>query len=280
MTREDLIRSLFEKSSYGLEIGPSYNPIAAKRLGYKVDVLDHATTDDLRTKYASELNIDASLIEDVDFVWSDQTLSETIGKTGAYDYIVASHVIEHTPDFLGFINQCSNLLKPDGRLILAVPDMRRCFDAFRPLTSVGAILDAAQGGRTRHSPGTAFDHVAYLSTLGGSASWGRADTGRFSPTYDLAFAKAIYERSVLSTDYHDFHAWVFTPSSFRLIVSDLHQIDMTELLEVEFLLTDGFEFIAVLAKTGPASCPGRDELILQSRRELSELIEKLSTVVV
>ena len=46
MSREDIIRSLIDKTSRGLEIGPSYNPIAARRLGYRVDVLDHASAED------------------------------------------------------------------------------------------------------------------------------------------------------------------------------------------------------------------------------------------
>ena len=270
MSREDLIRSLFDKSARGLEIGPSYNPIAARRLGYHVDVLDHTSTEGLRSKYANEPNIDVGLIEEVDFVWTDGSLCETVGAVASYDYIVASHVIEHTPDFLGFLNQCSALLKSDGRIVLAVPDKRRCFDACRPLTSLGEILQAHHEGRTRHTPATAFDHVAYMVTLDGRSGWARGADGCVAMANDLGFAKAVYERSLSDPAYHDFHAWVFTPSSFRLIMSDLAAIGETDLREADFRLTDGFEFLTVLSKTGGRDVPTRTELSRSILRELSE----------
>jgi SAM-dependent methyltransferase len=212
MTREEVIRSLINKEARGLEIGPSYNPIAARRLGYWVDVLDHATADELRAKYSGESNIDCGLIEEVDFVWNDRGLTETVGASGIYDYIIASHVIEHAPDLLGFINGCSALLKPTGRLVLAVPDMRRCFDAFRPLTSLGCVLQADEEKRRRHSAATACDHIAYMASLDGRAGWSRNDIGKLVPVNDLDFAQSIFKRSLIDNAYYDFHAWVFTPS--------------------------------------------------------------------
>jgi SAM-dependent methyltransferase len=269
--REDLIRSLFDKNGKGLEIGPSYNPIAAKRLGYDVDVLDHVDTETLRAKYAREGNIDPGRIEEVDFVWTGGLLSEVVGATGAYDYVVASHVIEHTPDMLGFLNECAKLLKPDGRLVLAIPDMRRCFDAFRPLSSTGQVLQAHTDRRQSHSPATAWDHIAYMANLDGRAGWTKGDRGRLAPAKDLTFARKLFDRALSDPTYHDFHAWVFTPSSFRLIAADLHAAGYTELRETDFRLTDGFEFLAVLTKSGPGCPLSRDDLLFRARQELTEL---------
>ena len=270
MTREDTIRSLFSKQERGLEIGPSYNPIAARRLGYNVEVLDHASADELRAKYAGEANVDAKLIEDVNYVWSSSSLSETIGKVAAYDYIVASHVIEHTPDMLGFLNECSKLLAPDGRLVLAVPDMRRCFDACRPISSLGHILQAAHEKRTRHTAATAFDHIAYMAMLEGRAGWSKDQRGTVTLVNDLAFARSVWERSLHDTAYFDFHAWVFTPSSFRLILSDLHELGATDLRESDFQLTDEIEFLCVLRKNSPGKAPSRSQLACAIRTELME----------
>lgn len=271
MSREELIRSLFEKSSRGLEIGPSYNPIAARRLGYQVDVLDHATADELRSKYKNEPNVDCDLIEDVDYVWSDRSLSETVGAVGIYDYILASHVIEHTPDIIGFLKECSLLLKPSGRLVLAVPDMRRCFDAFRPLTSLGGVLQAHTERRIRHSAATACDHVAYMAALDGRAGWGLGDEGDLRSAHSLEFAKFVYNRALTTTDYHDFHAWVFTPTSFRLLVSDLYAIGAIDLGEVSFQTTNAFEFITVLDTSKSVPRISRDIMLQQIRQELREV---------
>jgi hypothetical protein len=43
---------LQKKRKKGFEIGLSFNPIAPKSEGYDVDVLDLATADELKTKYA------------------------------------------------------------------------------------------------------------------------------------------------------------------------------------------------------------------------------------
>src|SRR3954469_1220921 len=130
MNRQAVIRSLFDTSGRGLEIGPSYSPIVAKRDGFDIEIVDHASAEELRAKYAQEPNVDASCIEEVDYVWEGRPLTEVTGARGRYDYVVASHVIEHTPDMLGFLEECDGMLKPTGVLVLAVPDKRRCFDTF------------------------------------------------------------------------------------------------------------------------------------------------------
>ena len=43
---------MVDRQGQGLEIGPSHNPIAPKKNGYKVHVLDHGTAEDLRAKLA------------------------------------------------------------------------------------------------------------------------------------------------------------------------------------------------------------------------------------
>jgi len=80
----------------GLEIGASYSPVVPKKAGYRVDILDHANATTLREKYQGQ-NVDVSNIEEVDYVWSGEPLHELTEKKDYYDWIVASHVIEHPP---------------------------------------------------------------------------------------------------------------------------------------------------------------------------------------
>ena len=82
--------------------------------------------------------------EEVDFLWDGRPYVELIGRRHAYDWIIGSHVLEHTTDLLGFLNDCDSLLKKGGVLSLVVPDKRYCFDRFRPLTDVGRVIDAAR----------------------------------------------------------------------------------------------------------------------------------------
>lgn len=268
LSREGIIRSLFDVNGRGLEIGPSYNPVVPKRDGYNVRVLDHASTADLREKYLRESNIDAGLIEKVDFVWDGRPLSEVVGGEGMYDYVVASHVIEHIPDLLGFLKECEKILSPGGKLVLAVPDQRRCFDVFRPLSTTGMVLQAHQERRRVHAPSTAFDHVAYNATLDGVAGWREGDIGALDLVHNTEFAKAVFDRSVASSEYFDFHAWTFTPSSFRLLLRDLGEITSLKLREVTFRNTPLFEFVTSLSAHGPGCELDRLSLLKRVRDEL------------
>ena len=248
MERTAVIRSLFDTSGKGLEIGPSYNPIMPKSDGFQVDIIDHLSTSDLRLKYANDQGVDVSHIEAVDYIWDGRPLHEVIDKYNYYDYIVASHVIEHTPNLLGFLMECEILLKQNGALVLAIPDKRRCFDLFRPLSTTGAVLQAHIEERTRHTPGTAFDHVAYFATMLGHDGCVAGTDGEPRLEHALAFAQTIFHRSVASQAYFDFHAWTFTPSSFRMILKDLYELDQLKLREGE-LRTSSHEFFVRLSRS-------------------------------
>lgn len=72
-SREEKMFHSLNKKGLGLEIGPIHNPIAPKRAGFNVEILDHATADELREKYRGHpVNIDN--IEEVDFVWRGEPL--------------------------------------------------------------------------------------------------------------------------------------------------------------------------------------------------------------
>lgn len=270
MERTAVIRSLFDTSGKGLEIGPSYNPIVPKSEGFRVEIIDHASAEELRAKYRNEPGTDASRIEDVDYVWDGRPLSHVIGKARCYDYIVASHVIEHTPDMLGFLKECDSLLGEAGVLVLAVPDKRRCFDVFRPLSTTGGVLQAHQEKRTRHIPATAFDHVAYFATIKGQGGWPEGTTGDLRLQHDLDFARQILDRSIVSQEYYDFHAWTFCPSSFRMILQDLHGIGALHLCEDKFRTTPGIEFFITLSRSGAGCGITRSDLLQRTQAELSE----------
>ena len=80
----------------------------------------------------------------MDFVWTSGPMADAVPSDlhGTFGAFIASHVIEHTTDFIGFLDAAATLLAPDGVVILAVPDKRYCFDYFRPLTTTGKVLDA------------------------------------------------------------------------------------------------------------------------------------------
>lgn len=273
LTREEKIFHLLDKTGLGLEIGPSHNPIAPKKRGFNVHTLDHASANDLRKKYVGHgVNLDN--IEDVDFVWSGQRFADLIGTTQCYDWIIASHVIEHAPDFVSYLQQCEELLKPDGRLSLVVPDKRFCFDYFSPVTSTGQVLDAHALGRSRPSPGQIFDHIANAAKRRDQIAWATGDTGGADGlvhSVDEArdhWAHALHDHS----EYVDVHVWRFTPASFRLLVSDLASLGLINLEVKSEFDTRGCEFYVTLGKCGEVRPQRVDRLqTLQTRMAESAL---------
>lgn len=96
---------------------------------------------------------------------------ELIGQPGRYDFIFASHVT----DIVRFIRDCEKLLKPDGVLVLVVPDKRFCFDALRPVSTAGQALQAFAEARTCHTAGMLFDHINMISAKAGAITWTEPD---------------------------------------------------------------------------------------------------------
>jgi 2-polyprenyl-3-methyl-5-hydroxy-6-metoxy-1,4-benzoquinol methylase len=259
MNRKEKLLYHVRKSGVGIEIGPSFRPTAAKRDGFQVHVMDHANREQLVEKYQA-LDIAVQDIEEVDFVWRGEPYAELTGKTRFYDWIIASHLIEHTPDLISFFNDCDSILKDDGVLSLAIPDKRYCFDHFRPLTGISKIIDAHFPHRKTHSLGTAVEQNLYAVSKGEKGCWRQTAVGkyRFSSsvkaaceqmecvTDEAARLKSVANRG----DYLDCHAWCFSPHSFRLILHDLYLLGLTSLREISYFPTHGCEFFVTLGRQG------------------------------
>lgn len=243
--RGQIILRGIDKAAPGLEIGPSHRPVAAKRDGCNVRILDHLDAAALRKKYATH-GVDVDAIEEVDYVWKGQPLDELVAGQ-RFSWIIASHVIEHVPDLLGFLNACERILVPGGVLSLAVPDKRYCFDFERENSPLGRIIDVAEAGLTTHSPGTAAEYFLKVRRKGGKIAWDERHRGAIEPVHDLNVA--IHAMAKVRTGhYYDLHAWVFTPESFRQIIRDLRDLRLIGLRERHFHPTRGCEFFATLAK--------------------------------
>jgi 2-polyprenyl-3-methyl-5-hydroxy-6-metoxy-1,4-benzoquinol methylase len=249
MTREDKALYAINKNGLGLEIGPSHNPIAPKLKGFNVHILDHASAEELKAKYQGH-NLNLDNIEEVDFVWSGQSYLDLIGKTACYDWIIASHLIEHVPDLISFLQQCETLLKEDGVLSLIIPDKRYCFDYFSPPSSTGNILDAWVEKRTKPSQGQIFDHFANATKRNNNIAWNfEEQTEEYTLIHTLEQTKELQMRSNSTNEYIDVHCWRFTPASFRLILSDLRELNLINLYTKAEFYTIGCEFYVSLSKT-------------------------------
>jgi len=244
-TRKEKVFSLLDSAGIGLEIGPSHNPIAPKREGYKVHILDHASAEELKEKYKLH-NVNLENIEVVDFVSRGEPYAELIGTENYYDWIICSHAIEHMPDPIMFLQECEKILKPGGVLSLVIPDKRRCFDYFSPISQTGALLDAFYSKRKSPTIGQIFDHFANAAKFADSIAWNSDLSIPDGLVHGIEEARNCVDRNSSGGEYFDVHCWRFIPQSFKLIMDDLYFLKLIKLrIELEFP-TEGCEFFVSL----------------------------------
>ncbi|MDC0833318.1 methyltransferase domain-containing protein [Geitlerinema sp. CS-897] len=272
MDRKKRILQHLKKDGFGLEIGASYNPVAPKREGYKVEIVDHLRREELVEKYRNQ-GIDTRTIEEVDYVWTGGSYAELIKKNKFYDWIIASHVIEHTTDLIGFLNDCNELLKDDGILSLVVPDYRYCFDCMRARTSISEIIDAHLYKPKRHTLGSVIDYHINVMSKGNHICWLKGHNGKLKPLFSQQQIFEAIQQHQNSQDYIDVHAWCFTPHSFRLIIQDLYSLGFIKLKEFSFLPTSGFEFYVTLSRNGRGLSCDRLTVLEKIQWELAEILE-------
>ncbi len=266
MTRDDKVLSCLDRSGLGLEIGTSHRPFAPKARGFRVEIVDHLDQAGLRTKYAAH-GVDLAAIEPVDHIWTGQSYAELTGRPHGYRWVIASHLIEHTPDLIGFVQSCEGVLDDAGVLVLVVPDKRYCFDHLRQKSSLAQVIDANEAGRTNHTPGTAADYFLNVVSKGGQIAWTPKSWGKLAHIHGLADATAGMDAIRMHQAYLDLHAWCFTPSHFRLLMSDLALLGYTALRETQFFDTETHEFIVAFSRAGTG--PKLDRMTLATR-SLSE----------
>jgi hypothetical protein len=246
--RRARILSLIDPTTMrGVEVGPSFSPVLPKSSGADVTVIDHADAPTLRDKYRAH-GVDVEAIEDVDVVWAGGSLIGALGAQAPFDFIIASHVVEHLPDPIGFLADCEALLAPGGVLSLALPDSRYCFDCFRPLTSIGQWVDARLAGRTQHTAGTVLDHTLHAAKRGESIAWPPGAIEPLAMVHERDHVDAMLARSAIVGDYLDVHAWVFTPESFRYLVDMSRALGHTSFVVAEHHDTVGSEFFVSLRR--------------------------------
>ena len=257
--RSERLLKYISKEKLGLEIGPYINPLASKREGFNVKILDVFTDEELisRSKNDCHLNESDTLrIEKVDFVMSAQEIGSIEELKGTCDYIISSHNLEHIPNPILFLQGCTQALKPDGIISLALPDYRCCWDRFRPLSSSADWLDAFVSKREKPSAKQVFEQNSM------HCRWHK--DGKLLPTMpmdtELSELQPVqslesawnnfldHSKNELGMPYIDTHCWTFTPDSFKLILNDLRILRILDLKIIDISDAPESEFIVHIRK--------------------------------
>jgi len=256
--RDKLLSGLDITTSTGVEIGPLCRPAVAKSEG-EIIYVDHADTAALRKKYADGPDVNTGEIAEVDAVWGEQTLQACL-KDKKVDYVIASHVIEHVPDMITWLEEIEAVLRPEGSLRLVVPDRRFTFDYLRHESRLCDLVNAYVLRARTPLPIAILDHFISVRRVDLQAAWEGTLPAELPlvPGHDLNGGIGLAKDQVANGNYHDVHCWVFTPRSFANLFAEaaaegLIRYACKTLYDTE---PGQLEFVAILEP-----CADRDRIV-------------------
>jgi hypothetical protein len=228
--RQRRIWRLFDFSvGRGLEVGPLWTPMATTEHS-DVTYVDVFTREQLRTTYRAQPEEILDRIPEIDFVLTDddrvRSIPEAIGAAPRFDWVMASHVVEHVPNLVDWLAQIAEVTVDGGALILAVPDRRYCFDVHRPPTTVGQLLEAHERGERIPSVRAVYDHNHSHVRFPVQDAW----QGRMATYGDRVYGlDYVQDRmaTARSGRYVDSHVWVFTPGTFAEQIVELRELGLS-----------------------------------------------------
>jgi hypothetical protein len=235
--RERLVGTISIANSRGLEIGALNAPLVRKSEG-RVQYVDYAKTETLR-KNQHDPAVILSDIVDVDIIWGNQSLRQEVG--GQVDYVVASHVIEHVPDLIGWLCEIHDVLVCGGTLGLAVPDRRFTFDLWRRESTLAEAVEAYLLRYRCPSVRQVFDVASLAVAVDAATAWQTDLKQGGLPEAVLAHlpaAFALTESLISDPRYVDAHCWVFTPATFLDMAEGLLRLDLFPFAIAEFFPTE------------------------------------------
>ena len=275
MPRHEALKLIDCPNMRGLEIGPLHSPLVAKTDG-DVSYVDFYSAEELRKRYEANTQTRPHLDEivDVDYVVKEgSSLAEATKQAGPFDYIIASHVIEHVANPIGSLRDASSVLLPGGLISLVVPDKRFTFDVNRETTRPQDWIGWYLRDLRAPSYEQVFDFYAHVTTIDGMVDtpgiWaGTADYAgvRRSDVPDpdaAAYSWCLHHYG--TSEYIDVHAGVYTPEVFLSLLELSINLDLLDLEVAHFLPTqrNELEFYVTLRKSPQMT----KELRLQSVRE-------------
>jgi len=92
------------------------------------------------------------------------TVDISIIKNNSYNFLLASHVIEHIANPIKAILEWKRIVKINGILVIIAPDMRNTYDKNRPTTEVNHIIKD-YNENTSETDTTHFEEVIRLHDL-------------------------------------------------------------------------------------------------------------------
>ncbi len=263
----------------GLELGPLCWPVLKSP---HIEYVDHIDTAGLREKYKDDPGITPEEIVEVTYALDGKPLSTAVGSK-KFHFVIASHVIEHVPDVISWLQDVSSVLVEGGKFALAIPDKRYTFDITREPSGPGDVIGPyLEKDQRPHSSVIFNSQYDYRTGINPGRVWHGetyVDNGK-KRKYSLRDAYQLCLDNLAGT-YIDAHTTVYTPYSFTQIMKALIELELTDFVieKLHQTETEQYEFLVILRKASKMKLQDRLRTIPRIKapkpyRELEKLLEE------
>lgn len=220
LARCNAVLSRLPTAQRGIEIAPYFNPIVDKSK-YDVLYVDCIDNDEIQRKAAENPGAVGRAVPGVDAVWVPGVkLSECIGHEPLF-YAVASHVMEHVPNPLGWMQEILDCLEPGGMIALILPNRERSMDYYRQPTSFAQLIGWAIEKPAKPTPTQVMDFLSQSFEDDGTVNFDAPMVPFHEAKRHYTDNEAVgFAEFVLREDHYlDVHCSVWTPDSFIEVFS-------------------------------------------------------------
>lgn len=119
----------------GLEIGALHAPLLVSKFA-QVKYVDIVSREISVSKFPE---LDPKKIVEVDYITDGFTLRGI--KKNSFDFLIANHVLEHTPNPIQVLENWLSVLKVGGVVFFVLPNLNHTFDRGRSLTTIDHLVD-------------------------------------------------------------------------------------------------------------------------------------------
>lgn len=180
----------------GVELGPGSIPFPVRPRWARVRYVDRWHPWEARHLFP-EIRKDAEFL-DPDLVTDFDTERLQCLADDSQDFVIASHVLEHLAEPLGFLVDIYRVLRPGGLLLLVLPDRRRTFDSKREPTPLRHLIEEYERGVDRVSD----EHIVeFLDSL--RIPYRRHSPERLRADLELHRARSIHVHCWSETEFVD-----------------------------------------------------------------------------
>jgi SAM-dependent methyltransferase len=149
----------------GIELGPGHHPFSLTLPGVEVRFVDRWLPEQSKELFPHLAAHEDFTAPDIVSDFNTDRLDPV--PDASQDFVIASHVLEHLAEPIGFIAEIHRVLRPGGTALILLPDRHRTRDSNRPGTSLEHLVTEYRTGVTTISD----EHlIEFLHSRG--KSWG------------------------------------------------------------------------------------------------------------